>query len=1152
MTTIASLGLQIDSGDAVEAKDNLDQLTDAGKRSEESAGRTGRAWEAALGSLQGDTRQIVQELQALNAKQAELAQQMATVGRAVTSASTAFSSAAANMGAFRTEAAQAGKVQEALTSATDAGAQAGRRAADSADEQQARILAVAKASLEASQYVQSLNRATEQSAEVTAQANAVLSDSASRQASINSRAQALIATEERQAEAAKKAAGAHREEGQALEELLGKIDPTVAAMGRLDQMEQKLKGFRASGALDAETFGEYQTKIDQARTALGGADIALNKTGMSAKATAAALRGVPAQFTDIVVSLQGGQAPLQVLLQQGGQLKDMFGGIGPAVQALGGYVLGLVNPFTVAAAAVGVLGYAYYSGSEEAVRFEKALITTGNAAGTTSDRLSGMAREVAATVGTTGAAAEVLTQLASSGKVASGSFVEITEAALEWRSATGKAVEDTVAEFVKIGKDPVAAAKDLNEQYNFLTASTYSQIVALKEQGDTIGAARLLTDTYVDTIKNRSKEVTENLSIWERGWKALRGEVAATVDSVKNVGRDQDIASRIVDLQQQVAAAQSAVNADKDDSDAQKKLTNASLELKGLIQQRDTLDAIAKARALDAQQQQAAIIAIGKVDALEKSARTNAEKRADALKEYRKSLDAIREKNPNDERLKPDRVARVESDIAKQFKDSAGRTGSVDLSGFNDQRNALNAILAEYKNHQKELDAAQKAGLISQESYAAQRAAIIEQQKAEVTNAYEAEIKALEDAKGRSSTSAQQRIQLDQKIADARSAMVKAQKDADTELSVLATNEQGRLAKQAKAVQTYSDALDQQVAALKLQGQRAADGLGLGDRQRGLRDQQNGITDRMNQQRLDLANQYGDGSRGMSLDEYNQKLAALQRTENDLHQTAVRNYDDLTVAQGDWSAGASAAWQNYQNQALNVAGQMQTAFTSLYDGLTDAAVEWAFGADETFGDVAVSFGKMLAKMALQAAASNVFSSVFGSIGTSLLGAGLGAGAGAATAGAGFDYGLGSASAGMTYTPTFSSGGYTGPGGKYEPAGIVHRDEFVMRKEVVQQPGMLEFLDSLNTRGYADGGLVGSITPQAIPRQISATGGANPVVIQQEITVEGGGGQASASTNDMGAVAQAYAKAAKDGAQQEIAKQLKRGGMIWTAINRPVR
>ncbi|MBF8636083.1 phage tail tape measure protein [Pseudomonas fulva] len=1028
MTTIASLGLQIDSGDAIEAKDNLDQLTDAGKRSEESAGKTGRAWESALGSLQGDTRQIVQELQALNAKQTELAQQMATVGRAVTSASTAFSSAAANMGSFRAEAAQAGQVQQALTTATDAGAQAGRRAAESADEQQARILAVAKASLEASQYVQTLNRATEQSAEVTGQANAVLSDSASRQAAINSRAQALIATEERQAEAARRAAGAHREEGQALEELLGKIDPTVAALGRLDQMEQRLKSFRASGALDAETFGEYQSKIDQARTALGGADAALNKTGMSAKATAAALRGVPAQFTDIVVSLQGGQAPLTVLLQQGGQLKDMFGGVGPAIKALGGYVLGLVNPFTVAAAAVGVLGYAYYKGSEEAVGFQKALITTGNAAGTTADRLSGMAAQVSATVGTTGAAAEVLTLLAGSGKVAADSFVEITEAALEWRDATGRAVEETVAEFVKIGKDPVTAAKELNEQYGFLTASTYSQIVALKEQGDTIDATKLLTDTYVDTIKNRSKEVTENLSIWERGWKALRGEVAATVDSVKNIGREQNIASRIVELQRQVAAAQSAVNADKDDSDAQKKLTNANLELKGLIQQRDTQQAIARAQELDAQRQQAAIVAIGKIDALEKSARTNAEKRADALKEYTKSLDAIRKVDPGDERLKPENIARVKADIAKQYKDAAGRTSPLDLSGFNDQKNALVAILSEYKNHQKELDAAQKAGLISQESYAAQRAAIIEQQKAEVTNAYEAEIKALEAVKGRTSTSAQQRIQLDQKIADARAAMVKAQKDADTELSVLSTNEQGRLAKQARAVQTYTDALGQQVTALRLQGQRSAENLGLGDRRRGLQDQQYGITDRINQQRLDLANQYGDGSRGMSLDEYNQKLAALNKTEKDLQETTIANYDQMTAAQGDWRKGASSAFQNYLEQARDVAGQTRSLFTNAFSSMEDAVVNFAMTGKFSFADFTKSILADMVRIETQRAASGLLGSLVSwgaTAASAYFGGGGGNGMEAGSAGA-VSSNLGASQAGYssTYFPQALGGAWS--------------------------------------------------------------------------------------------------------------------------------
>src|SRR5471032_751653 len=107
-----------------------------------------------------------------------------------------------------------------------------------------------------------------------------------------------------------------------------------------------------------------------------------------------------------------------------------------------------------------------------------------------------MARQVSATVGTTGAAAEVLATLAGNGKLASGSFVEISEAALAMEKATGKSIDDTVAEFVKIADDPVAAAKSLNEQYHFLTASVYSQILALQQQEDKVGAAKILTDSY--------------------------------------------------------------------------------------------------------------------------------------------------------------------------------------------------------------------------------------------------------------------------------------------------------------------------------------------------------------------------------------------------------------------------------------------------------------------------------------------------------------------------------------------------------------------------------------------------------------------------------------------------------------------------------
>lgn len=964
MTTIAELGIKVDSGDAVEAASDLDKLADAGKRSEESAGKTGRAWESALSGMQGDTRQIVQELQALNAKQAELAQQMITVGRSVTTA-------AAGMTAFKAGAEQAGRAQAALTTATDAGAQASHRAAETADEQQARLLAMARASLEASEYVQSLNRATAQTAEVTSQANAVLSDNASRQAAINTRAQALLATEERLAGSAKTAAAAQRDQGQALDDLLGKIDPTVAAMSRLDQMEQKLQGFKASGVLDPETFAEYKGKVDQARAALGGADAALSSTGMTAKATAAALRGVPAQFTDIFTSIVAGQPIMMVALQQGGQLKDMFGGLGPAARALGGYILGLINPFTVSAAAAAALGYAFYKGSEEADAYSNALILTGNSAGLTADQLGSMAKQVSATVGTTGAAASVLASLAGSGKIAGDSFMDVAQAAVSMDEATGKAVSETIAEFVKLADDPVKASVALNTQYNYLTSSVYSQIAALEQQGRHADAVKLATEAFADAINERTPKIIENLSWWERGYNA----VAKAADQLKNIGResiDDDIRQAEINL----------AGAERGDVGAfQNRDTMVEFYTDQLQFLKDKKAAQEENAAFDRQEAEAnqkTIKAMAKVDALEKSAWTNSKKRSEALKEYERSLDIIRKKDPADARLNPEAIARVRSNIAEQYKDPVGRAGAVDLSGFNTQKNTLNSILAEYKNNQKELDAAQKAGIISQESYAAQRAAIIEQQKGEVTNAYQAEIAALEAAKGKAGTSAAQRIQLDQKVADARANMVKAQKDADSELAVLATNEEGRLRKQAQAVQTYTSALDQQVKALRLQGQRSAEGLGMGDRQRGLQDQQDGISDRINQQKLDLANQYGDGSRGMSLDEYNQKLAALDKTQRDLQETAIANYNDMTTAQGSWSAGASSAFQNYLESARDVAGQTKSLFTNTFSSMEDSVANFAISGKFSFADFTKSILADMARIATRQAASGLLSSIAGS------------------------------------------------------------------------------------------------------------------------------------------------------------------------------
>ncbi|MGE8434911.1 MAG: phage tail tape measure protein [Pseudomonas palmensis] len=551
-----------------------------------------------------------------------------------------------------------------------------------------------------------------------------------------------------------------------------------------------------------------------------------------------------------------------------------------------------------------------------------------------------------------------------------------------------------------IQDDPVKASAALNEQYHYLTASVYSQIVALEKQGDHAGAVRLATEQYADAINERTPKILENLSYWERAYNA----VAKAADGLKNTGR-RDINADIESARHGLLEAENMDGwfQNQKSKDALIAFRRERLEL--LEKEKAEQEASAKWEREQAEAQSAAVSSMEKVDTLAKSFWSNEQKRTAAIKDYKKQLEDIRKVAPDDPRLAKATIEKNIANINAKYKDPKGATTPVDLTGFNDSKNSLTSILSEYKNHQKELDAALKAGIISQESYASQREAIIEQQKGEVTGAYEAEIAALEAVKGKASTSAAQRIQLDQKIADARVNMVKAQKDADSELAVLATNEEGRLRKQALAVQTYTSALEQQVSTLRLQGQRSAEGLGLGDRQRSLQDQQNSIADRTNQQKLDLANQYGDGSRGMSLDEYNQKLAALDKTQRDLQQTAIANYNDMTAAQGSWSAGASSAFQNYLESARDVAGQTKALFGNTFSSLEDAVANFAISGKFAFSDFTKAVLADMARIATRQAASGLLSTIAGSA----LGSWFGGAGGAATS-------AGSTQAG--YSPQF--------------------------------------------------------------------------------------------------------------------------------------
>lgn len=302
--------------------------------------------------------------------------------------------------------------------------------------------------------------------------------------------------------------------------------------------QQKIAEQRGADLTKLEPYLAKLREIEKANESVNGSlgkgNRQLNEFGQTAKQTAAALRQVPAQFTDIVVSLQGGQAPLTVLLQQGGQLKDIFGSVGAAARALGGYIAGLVNPFTLVAAAAGTLAYAYMKGAEENEAFNKSLILTGNAAGTTALELSKMAASLDSGFITQSRAAEVLNTLAQSGDIGKESFERFAKAALEFEKAGGGSVENTVKAFVELGKAPLQASLKLTESTNYLTRAVYEQIKALEEQGKITEAAKVAQSAYAASLEEATPKLINNIGTIEKAWNALKGATVGSLASLRD------------------------------------------------------------------------------------------------------------------------------------------------------------------------------------------------------------------------------------------------------------------------------------------------------------------------------------------------------------------------------------------------------------------------------------------------------------------------------------------------------------------------------------------------------------------------------------------------------------------------------------------
>ncbi|WP_292041436.1 phage tail length tape measure family protein [Massilia sp. UBA6681] len=273
---------------------------------------------------------------------------------------------------------------------------------------------------------------------------------------------------------------------------------------------------------------------------------AQQRAGQSAAQTSNAMRQLPAQMTDVLVSLQGGQSPLTVLLQQGGQVTDSFGGVGNAIRNVGSHILGLLNPVTLATAAVAGLTYAYYAGSQEARAYNLAIATTGNAAGTSAALMAEAAAQTAEFVGSQSNAAKVLASMVATGQISGAVMIDLSVAAIKAQRDLGREVSTTVEEFASLGKDPVKALADLIGKYHHLSGATYAQVKALQDEGRTVEAVTLAQKAHADGINSQSARVVENLGYIESAWKGIKNGVleaaGATKDWFLSMGRDDTLA----------------------------------------------------------------------------------------------------------------------------------------------------------------------------------------------------------------------------------------------------------------------------------------------------------------------------------------------------------------------------------------------------------------------------------------------------------------------------------------------------------------------------------------------------------------------------------------------------------------------------------
>ncbi|HHL6962527.1 TPA: phage tail tape measure protein [Escherichia coli] len=841
-------------------------------------------------------------------------------------------------------------------------------------------------------------------------------------------------------------------------------------------------------SLDAVRFDEQMSRVrrhfsgldtDVRKTAsaveqgLSRQALAAQKAGISVGQYKAAMRTLPAQFTDIATQLAGGQNPWLILLQQGGQVKDSFGGMIPMFRGLAGAITLPMVGVTSLAVATGALVYAWYQGDSTLSAFNKTLVLSGNQSGLTADRMLTLSRAGQAAGLTFNQARESLAALVNAGVRGGEQFDAINQSVTRFASASGVEVDKVAEAFGKLTTDPTSGLMAMARQFRNVTAEQIAYVAQLQRSGDEAGALQAANDIATKGFDEQTRRLKENMGTLET-WADKTGKAFKSMwDAILDIGRPESSADMLASAQKAFDEADKKWQWYQSRSQRRGKTSSFRANLQGAWNDRENARLGLAAATLQSDMEKAGELA----------ARDRAERDASQLKytgEAQKAYERL---------LTPlEKYTARQEELNKALKD-----GKILQADYN------TLMAAAKKDYESTLKKPKSSGV---KVSAGERQ---EDQAHAALLALETELRTLEKHSGANEKISQQRRDLwkaENQYAVLKEAATKRQL-SEQEKSLL-THEKETL-EYKRQLAELGDKVEHQKRLNEL-AQQAARFEQQGAKQAAISAQARGLTDRQAQRESEeqrLRDVYGDNP------------AALAKATSALKNT----WSAEEQLRGSWMAGLKSGWGEWAESATDSFSQVKSVATQTFDGIAQNMAAMLTGSEQSWRGFTRSVLSMLTEIFLKQAMVGIV----GSIGSAIGGA---VGGGASASG-------GTAIQAAAAKFHFATGGFTGTGGKYEPAGIVHRGEFVFTKEATSRIGVGNLYRLM--RGYATGGYVGGT---GSPAQMRRSEGIrfeqnNNVVIQNDGINGQAGPQLMKAVYDM----------ARKGAQDELRLQLRDGGML---------